>query len=348
MSAPLLLHSLAELRELVLQCFQIARVRSVVEIGAESGTFTRELASWVAARGGSLTSIDPAPSEELRAAAGTLPSLRLVERRSPEALDEVAPADAYLVDGDHNHFTVSGELAAVDRACFAAGQDALVVLHDVAWPCARRDLYYAPALLPAGAVHPHAFDRGVAPGEPGTVAGGFRGEGVFAVALTEGGPRNGVLTAVEDFLAGREDLAFARVPLVFGLGFLWPRRAAWSSALSSMLAPWVESPILARVEENRIALYLSVLAAQDRAAEQERRLAEARGARDAAEQALREAHDELGRLRVRLADLEASALHRTVEAIRGAKERLAPPGTARRRALDAAVVAAKDAVARAP
>ena len=56
--------------------------------------------------------------------------------------------------------------------------------------------------------------------------------GYFAWAQHEGGPRNGVLTAIEDFLeekhhSGRE-LGFAEIPAVFGLGILFDLDAEWS------------------------------------------------------------------------------------------------------------------------
>ena len=42
-------------------------------------------------------------------------------------------------------------------------------------------------------------------------------------AAREGGPRNGVLTALEDFVAERHDLRVAIIPAFFGLAIVWPR-----------------------------------------------------------------------------------------------------------------------------
>ena len=72
------------------------------------------------------------------------------------------------------------------------------------------------------------------------------------VAAREGGPRNGILTAIEDFLADREELAFASVPAFFGIGFAWHREAPWAAAVAEVLAPWDANPLLARLEANRI------------------------------------------------------------------------------------------------
>ncbi|HYG66940.1 MAG TPA: class I SAM-dependent methyltransferase, partial [Anaeromyxobacteraceae bacterium] len=342
------------MRELLFPALEAAGARSVVEIGSEGGLFTRELARWLSERRGTLTCVDPAPSQAVREVAREFPGVELVEGRSPEALDAITPADAYVLDGDHNYHSVRGELEAIDACCFRRGRAALVVLHDVAWPCARRDQYYAPGALPAYAVHPHAYDRGVTLGDAGTVEGGFRGMGAFAVALHEGGPRNGVLTAVEDFLSGRDDLAFARLPIVFGLGFLHPRGAPWADALAAAVAPFHEHPVLARMEENRLALYLRVLALQDEvaaeragaaqeheAAARERRNAEAlrdwvgelevrvaveRARADEARDLARALEERLRIAEDRVRDVERSLLHQVAAELRSGKERLAPRG----------------------
>jgi hypothetical protein len=101
---------------------------------------------------------------------------------------------------------------------------------------------------------------------------GFRGLGQFAAATCEGGPRNGVLTAIEDHIddvrgAGGA-IAFAEIPAVFGLGILFDTDAAWSEDLSGFLVPFHENRLLRTLEENRLRNYLAVLDWQDRAAEE--------------------------------------------------------------------------------
>jgi hypothetical protein len=61
-----------------------------------------------------------------------------------------------------------------------------------------------------------------------------------------------VLTAVEDFVAGRDDLRLAVVPAFFGLGVVWRADAAYADALAELLAPWDRNPLLARLEGNRV------------------------------------------------------------------------------------------------
>jgi hypothetical protein len=260
MADDVLIYSLSEHRDLIFSLLDLAAPSSVVEIGSEAGGMTREMCRWAESTGGSFTTIEPFPVLEVRELAGSTAGFTLVEGRSPEVLSQVGPADAWLIDGDHNYWTVRGELEAI----FAGGRTPLAVLHDVGWPCARRDQYYAVDALPAEAVHPHSFSKGRAPGSPELVDRGFGGGGEFAVALEEGGPRNGVLTAVEDFLASREGLEYAHVPAVFGLGVIWSSEAPYAAALAGLLRPWDGNPLLARLEENRLRLYMRVLELQDR------------------------------------------------------------------------------------
>jgi hypothetical protein len=262
MADDVLIYSLSEHRDLIFALFSAAAPARVVEIGSEAGGMTREMCRWASSDAGrSFTAVEPFPVAEVRSLAASVEGFTLVEGRSPEALSSVPAADAYLIDGDHNYWTVTRELEAVFGA---DGRAPLVVLHDVGWPCARRDQYYAVDALPAEAVHPHSYSRGRAPGVSELVDRGFGGGGSFAVACEEGGPRNGVLTAVEDFLSSRPELSYAHVPAVFGLGVIWSSVAPYAAAVAELLAPWDRNPLLGRLEENRLRLYMRVLELQDR------------------------------------------------------------------------------------
>ena len=194
---------MAEFGDLILDGLRIAGARDIVEIGAEFGGMTTRLADHVAASGGRLTSIDPAPKPEFAAWLATRPEVTHLARPSLAALPGLpTAADAWIVDGDHNWFTVYHELAAIHDACLSDRKPMLVFLHDVCWPCARRDFYYAPETIPEAYRHPYSHEGGVSLEWAGVRPNrGFRGAGQFAVALCERGPRNGVLGAVEDFIA---------------------------------------------------------------------------------------------------------------------------------------------------
>jgi hypothetical protein len=257
------LHSLAAFDPVIEGALDVVGARRIVEVGAEGALFSSWLADYAAAHDGDVRCVDPAPSDALRDLGGRHGAVTLIERHSPEVLADLQDADAYFIDGDHNWWTVIGELRALRDRLTDPAAPAIAILHDVHWPCARRDQYYDPARIPADARQPFSYAGGIAPGEEGLTEHGFRGAGVFAVAEHEGGPRNGVLTAVDDFREETPGLAFHRVPCVFGLGFLYAESAPWAARLDAYLAPYDESPLLERLEDNRIALYLQVLRLQD-------------------------------------------------------------------------------------
>ncbi len=177
----------------------------VIEVGAEQGNTTALLLERAARRGkGVVHAIDPAPRfdvSEWELAHGD--TFRCHRGRSLDLLPAIGPADAVLIDGDHNYFTVSRELALLEQLAASASVPLPVVfVHDVGWPYGRRDLYYDPKSIPDEFRH-DAAQAGMLPGrselgEPGINADLWN-------ATREGGPANGVLTAVEDFVSGRTE-----------------------------------------------------------------------------------------------------------------------------------------------
>jgi predicted O-methyltransferase YrrM len=240
--------SLAHLGEIALACLDAAGARSVVEIGSRGGDFTRELASRAAAKGGRVIAIDPAPEDELVELAGRRHELELVREPSLDALSRIEPADAVIVDGDHNYFTVSNELGLIEERAGEAGLP-LLLLHDVCWPHARRDTYYAPDRIPERDRQPIVENAALAPGEPGVAHAGLR---YPWAAAREGGPRNGVLTAVEEFVGDRDGVRLAVVPIFYGLGIVWRVDAPWAGEVAAAVDPIDRDPVLERVEEHRI------------------------------------------------------------------------------------------------
>jgi hypothetical protein len=240
--------SLVQLAELLLPCLDAVQARSVAEVGAFAGDLTRVLVEWAAGAGARVLAIDPSPLEPLVALDRDHAELQLIRSTSLEALPEIELPDVVIIDGDHNYFTVSEELRVIaERA--EAGLP-LLLFHDVAWPHARRDDYYAAEQIPAAHRRPLAGDTGgLHPDEPGLRHGGLP---YPRSAVIEGGQRNGVLTAVEDFVATREDLRLAVVPTFFGFGAVWAGDAPYADALAAILDPWDRHPLLARLEDNRV------------------------------------------------------------------------------------------------
>ena len=105
-------------------------------------------------------------------------------------------------------------------------------MHDVCWPYGRRDLYYAPERIPEEFRQPYA-QRGIRPGTDSVLPhGGINPR--HDNALVEGGPRNGVMTALDDFIAEYDrPLRRLVLPVYFGLAIVVeedaPRRASPSS-----------------------------------------------------------------------------------------------------------------------
>jgi hypothetical protein len=240
-------HSLGNLAELWVPCLDAATPRTVIEVGAYAGDVTRILLEWAQSAGARVLSIDPNPQDALVELSEASLQLDLVRETSHSALPALPAADAYVIDGDHNYYTVREEL----RLIAGCGDRVvpLLLCHDVCWPHARRDSYYTPEQIPSEHRQPIAEGCYLYPGVTGTHDGGLI---YHYAAREEGGPRNGVLTAVEDFLEGRDELRFALVPAFFGLGVIWGRDAPYADALEEILGPWDRSPVLARLEANRV------------------------------------------------------------------------------------------------
>jgi SAM-dependent methyltransferase len=254
--------SLAQSAEVLLPCLDAAGARSVVEVGAFAGDLTRVLVAWAAGAGAAVTAIDPAPQPDLEALEG----VELIRATSLDALRELSLPDAIVIDGDHNYYTVREELRLIaERAAGAAFP--LLLFHDVCWPHGRRDDYHDAGAIPADARHTVADGKGgLFPGDPGLRKGGLP---YPRSAAHEGGPRNGVLTALEDFVADRERLRLVVVPVFFGFGAVWNLDAAWSDGIARILDPWDRNPVLERLEANRVLHIARAFELAQRASRQE-------------------------------------------------------------------------------
>jgi hypothetical protein len=245
--------------EIVRPLLATLRPRAIVEIGSESGKTTKRLLELAASIDAVVHAVDPAPTFDAdvweREHAG-----RLVMHRLPSlvALPSLGPMDAVLIDGDHNWYTVFHELQLIERCAEELGQpQPLVLLHDVSWPYGRRDLYYDPSTIPAEHRQPYAR-RGISPTSSELLpTGGYNAH--LCNALVEGGPKNGVLTAVEDYLAqSGQRFVRARVPAVFGLAILLPRALAEKQPeLAAQVGRWAVPEVekfIDRLELARIAM----------------------------------------------------------------------------------------------
>jgi Methyltransferase domain len=202
---------------------ETAQPHLIMEIGADRGWNTRNILEYCRATGAHADIIDPAPQASLHEVLAQFgPSeYRYFALKSVAAIPQLDTPDIALIDGDHNWATVYSELNQLHARAEQNGQaPPIVISHDVAWPYARRDMYYNPDDLDASQKHPYSY-RGMLPGVSELVEHGMNG--VLANAQHEGGPRNGVLTAIEDYIASAGiEFIFRRLPFFNGLGILVP------------------------------------------------------------------------------------------------------------------------------
>ncbi|HET8619434.1 MAG TPA: CmcI family methyltransferase [Acidimicrobiales bacterium] len=194
-----------------------AGARRVVEIGALRGETTVRMLGDLGADA-ELHVIDPEPQFDPAEHERAFPGRYHFHRgASLDVLPTLGSVDAALIDGDHNWYTVSGELRLLAEGARRHGTGLpVLVLHDVLWPYGRRDLYYAPERIPAEFRQPYA-QAGVNPGMKRLHPRKGLNPTMWN-AEEEGGPRNGVMTALEDFIAEHpRPVRKLVIPIYFGL-----------------------------------------------------------------------------------------------------------------------------------
>jgi cephalosporin hydroxylase len=217
--------------------------RRIIEIGALRGETTARMLERLGSRC-ELHVIDPEPQfdpgEHERAFPGRYHFYR---GTSHEVLPSLPPADVVLVDGDHNWYTVYHELRILAGTARRAGVPLpVLVLHDVTWPYGRRDLYYAPERIPADYRQPYRR-AGMRPGRSELITWGGGMNRDMANATHEGGPRNGVMTALEDFLSEHpEPVLLVVLPIFYGMAIVAEQRLVGDRPELAALLHHLESP----------------------------------------------------------------------------------------------------------
>jgi cephalosporin hydroxylase len=199
---------------------QAARARRIVEIGALRGETTALMLERLGPET-ELHVIDPVPEFDPAEHERAFPGRYIFHRDiSHNVLPQLPPVDVALVDGDHNWFTVYHELKILSETARQSGAPLpILIMHDVCWPYGRRDLYYAPERIPDEYRQPYA-QLGIKPGNTHVLpSGGINPR--HENALDEGGPRNGVMTALDDFVAEYDrPLRRLVLPVYFGLAIV--------------------------------------------------------------------------------------------------------------------------------
>ncbi len=220
---------------------EAASARRIVEIGALRGETTELMLERLGADA-ELHVIDPEPefdpAEHENQFAGRYTLYRDI---SHNVLPTLPPMDAALIDGDHNWYTVYHELRMISAVAREAGEPLpVLIMHDVCWPYGRRDLYYAPDRIPEEFRQPYA-QRGMRMDRKKLLPGGGLNPTMFNAEM-EGGPRNGVMTALDDFME-EYDKPLRRVvlPIYFGLAVVAEEERLERQPELARTLDWLES-----------------------------------------------------------------------------------------------------------
>jgi hypothetical protein len=170
--------------------------------------------------------------------------------------------ETWFVDGDHNWYTVFNELKLIDALAQKNQIPALIYLHDISWPCGRRDMYYNPSQIPPEFVQPHSAELGITLETMATQTGALKGP---HWALKEGGPKNGVLTAVEDFISTtKTEYHWFNIPAILGLGVLIDVKHPLANIIAEFYKPYHNNPVMEMCERDRVSQYIYAVQLSDR------------------------------------------------------------------------------------
>lgn len=211
--------------------------RRLCEIGSQGGSNIDRLLQLKSVE---ITTIDPCIDMNLEEKYRDNPRMHVLKGLSLNMLPKLEGAfDCIMIDGDHNWYSVYHELQLVYQRKLL-DRNGTILFHDVRWPYARRDMYYDLNNVPIEYQQPSA-QKGVLRGV--STLSEVPGEGKnpdLWNAVHEGGPRNGVLTAIEDFIKVHPDtFEFFSIEREWGLGVLTFKGASPKGLAKLKLQSWL-------------------------------------------------------------------------------------------------------------
>ncbi|OEC88529.1 class I SAM-dependent methyltransferase [Methanobacterium sp. A39] len=225
----------------------------IVEVGSDTGINTRNILEYCVEHDAHMTAIDPSPNfnfEEFELKYED--KFEIYRELSISRLPLLENYDVILLDGDHNWYTVYNELKIIEKN-FKNKKFPLVILHDIGWPYARRDLYYNPENIPEAYRQPYK-KLGMYPGQTDLKNQGGLNRHLYN-SIYENNPKNGTLTAVEDFI-DESDLKFSfkLIKAFHGLGILFIKNDEMETIIKEIIE---KADLLNNLEEERVKLLIA-------------------------------------------------------------------------------------------
>ncbi|MDR3476983.1 MAG: class I SAM-dependent methyltransferase [Gammaproteobacteria bacterium] len=254
--------SMTAFASIIFPVLEAIKPHRIGEIGAAEGGNTQLLYQFVEKHNGTLITIDPSPRGTfLQWVASCSNHVQHIPECSFNAIPQAGDVDVWFVDGDHNWYTVYHELLLIHELAKQHQKPLMIFMHDVGWPCGRRDMYYDPSRIPAEYLQPYApAEQGITLQSPVPITGFLKGP---CWALQEGGPKNGVLTAVEDFLkTTANEYEWIFIPAILGLGILIDKTHPAAKEVIQFYAAFHHNPVMALMENDRINHYIASTALQ--------------------------------------------------------------------------------------
>ena len=242
---------------LIMPILESMQIDAICEIGADNGYTTTLLSDYTKKQNADLYVVDPVAPDSWDK---TYPDhVDIFRTTSIDFLSQKRKIDVYFIDGDHNFYTVLEELRLVKKNK-GRNDPCLILLHDISWPCAYRDMYYDKSNIP----NPKKTQKDVLLFP--TTAGLSENCGYpfnLEVVELEGGPENGVKCAVDHFLKDNSaSWRYFDLPSIYGLGVLWSSEGMPEAATNSIMETEhlfsKFRPFLSVLELNRLVLLSKV------------------------------------------------------------------------------------------
>lgn len=193
----------------------------VVEIGSDQGKNTVRLLEFCKNNNAVLHAVDPLPKFDVDALKKQYGRHFVFHQSlSLNAIPRIKAADVFLIDGDHNWYTVFNELKLIEKGASDASRPfPVIMIHDIAWPYGRRDLYYNPETIPDKFRKPYK-QKGIRPDSAELLEEGGLNQHLNN-SIYENDLQSGVLTAIEDFIKETgQSIELLKLPGLSGLGVL--------------------------------------------------------------------------------------------------------------------------------